>query len=201
MPLMNPVPGCNFFVFMANEGVVDNAASAATAALSGSISVAKDMITGTFSQIDGLEAELKIEDYEEGGLNTEVHRFASRAAYGKLTFRRGVTPSTDLWDWHYSILHGDSAVVRKCGLILLADRAGLIPGGSSLPTGLPLADKIPIAAWIFRGALPSKLTGPALNAKNNEIAIEAMELSHQGLERLGLAMIPGVGDALAAVGL
>lgn len=195
MALINPVPACNFFVFMANEE------SAALAVASVAVSLVTDMLTGTFSQVDGLDAELKIEDYEEGGLNTDVHRFASRAAYGKLTFRRGMTPNPDLWDWYYSVLHGNSPIIRKSGLILLADRAGLVSGGVSLPIAVPLADKMPIAAWTFRGALPSKLTGPALNAKNNEIAIEAMEISHQGLERLGMSMIPGVGDALSSVGL
>lgn len=195
MALINPVPGFNFFVFMANDE------SLATAALGAAVSVATDMLTGTFSEVSGLEAELKIEDYEEGGLNTDVRRFATRAAYGKLTFKRGVTPNPELWDWYYSVLHGETSVVRKSGLIVLADRAGLVSGGLSLPMALPVADKMPIAAWTFRSGLPSKLTGPSMNAKGNEIAIETLEISHQGLDRLGLAMIPGVGDALAAVGL
>jgi phage tail-like protein len=198
MPLINPVPSCNFLVFMANEQMTDDAASMAAA---GVLSLAKDMISAAFSQVEGLEAELKIEDYEEGGLNTDVRRFASRAAYGKLTFRRGVTASADLWDWYYGVLHGTSAVVRKSGLIVLADRAGLAQGAAPLPVTLPVADKMPVAAWTFRGALPSRLTGPSLNAKNNDIAVEALELSHQGLDRLGTGMIPGVGDALAAAGV
>src|SRR5262249_11442637 len=160
---------------------LDDAASFGKAAIAGAVAIATDMITGTFSQVDGLEAELKIEDYEEGGLNTDVHRFASRAAYGKINFRRGVTANPDLWDWYYSVLY-NKPVIRKSGLIVLADRAGLGSGGLSLPTSLPVTDKMPVAAWIFRGALPSKLTGPSLNAKNNEIAIESLELSHQGLD-------------------
>jgi phage tail-like protein len=195
MPLMNPVPGFNFFVFMAND------ASAAIGAASVAVGAVKDMLAGTFSEVDGLDAELKVEDYEEGGLNTDVRRFATRAAYGKLTLKRGVTANTDLWDWYHAVLHGDGPVIRKCGIIVLADRAGLVPGSTGLPVSLPVADKTPVAAWTFRGALPSKLTGPKLDAKANEIAVESLELSHQGLERLGLGMIPGVGDALATVGL
>ena len=195
MPLVNPVPGFNFFVFMAND------ASAALGAASIAVGAVADMLTGTFSDVEGLDAELKIEDYEEGGLNTDVHRFATRAAYGKLTLRRGVTPNTDLWDWYHAVLHGHGSVIRKCGIIVLADRAGLVSGGIGLPVSLPVADKVPVAAWTFRGALPAKLSGPKLDAKSNEIAVESLELAHQGLERLGLGMIPGVGDALAAVGL
>jgi phage tail-like protein len=201
MALMNPVPGFNFYVFMSNESSSDDASSIAQTSALSAVGAVADTLTGTFSQVDGLEAELKIEDYAEGGLNTDMHRFASRADYGKLTFRRGVTPNTDLWDWFYSVLHGSKRIVRKCGIVILADRGGLVSGGVSLPVSVPVVDKVPVAAWTFRGALPSKLTGPSLNAAQNQIAIEALELSHQGLDRLSPAMIPGVGDALAAVGL
>ena len=36
--------------------------------------------------------------------------------------------------------------------------------------------------WNLTRAWPSKWTGPGLNAKNNEIAMETLELSHEGLD-------------------
>ena len=35
--------------------------------------------------------------------------------------------------------------------------------------------------WNFRRAWPCKFTGPGLNAKNNEIAMETLEICHEGL--------------------
>ena len=35
--------------------------------------------------------------------------------------------------------------------------------------------------WKFTRAWPCKYTGPSLNAKNNEIAIESLEICHEGL--------------------
>jgi hypothetical protein len=68
--------------------------------------------------------------------------------------------------------------------------------------GLPGFDRLPVAVWYFRNALPEKLQGPALNAKSNEIAIETLEVVHEGLYRFGPGTIPGVvGAAARAVGL
>ncbi len=195
MPLINPVTAANFHVFMANEE------SPILGAISAAAAFTTDMLTGTFASVEGLDAQLKVEDYEEGGLNTDVRRFATRAAYGTLTFKRGVTPNPDLWDWQYAVLHGSGNVIRKSGLIVLTDSSGATGGDTPLPIALPVLDRTPVAAWTFRGALPSKLTGPKFNASASEIAIETLEISHQGLERLGLAMVPGVGDTLAAIGL
>jgi phage tail-like protein len=35
--------------------------------------------------------------------------------------------------------------------------------------------------WKFKRAWPCKWTGPGLNAKNNEIAMESLEICHEGL--------------------
>ena len=92
---------------------------------------------------------------------------------------------------------------RKNGFILLTDRGTGVSAAFGGPTslGLPLLDKLPIAVWFFQNGLPEKLQGPGLNAKTNEIAIETLEIAHEGLVRLGPAMIPGVGDALAGLGV
>ncbi|MBV8136018.1 MAG: phage tail protein, partial [Deltaproteobacteria bacterium] len=46
------------------------------------------------------------------------------------------------------------------------------------------------AGWFFTNALPERLVGPGLNARSNEIAIETLELSHEGLLRLPVANLP-----------
>ena len=39
-----------------------------------------------------------------------------------------------------------------------------------------------VMAWHFHRGSPCKFTGPALKAKDNEIAIETLEVCHEGLE-------------------
>ena len=41
-----------------------------------------------------------------------------------------------------------------------------------------------VAHWNFVNAWPSKLSGPSANAANNEVAIEELEITHEGYERV-----------------
>lgn len=201
MALVNPVPAFNFTVVMFNanpQGVGET-----LAALSGgAVGVGMSFVTGTFSEVSGLGAELEPEEYREGGFNTAPRKFFKRGKYPNLVLKRGVTFNTDLWDWYYQVLHGSREPLRKNGAIILSDRgfgvSALFDGPT--PLGLPGLDKLPIAIWFFRNGLPEKLLGPSLNAKTNEIAIETLEIVHEGLVRLGPGMIPGVGQALTLVG-
>jgi phage tail-like protein len=60
----------------------------------------------------------------------------------------------------------DGVVQRKNGSIVLLDDAG--------------AEKV---RWNFHDAWPTKWTGPSFNATGNEVAIEALEIAHEGLVR------------------
>jgi hypothetical protein len=62
---------------------------------------------------------------------------------------------------------------------------------------VPLLDRTPVAIWQFTDGLPEKLVGPSLNAKGNDIAIESLEIAHEGLIRLSPVQVSG---ALGAVG-
>jgi phage tail-like protein len=198
MSLVNPVPVFDFTVIL-----TDATPSSGLGAVIGAVAgVASAALTGTFAEVSGLNAEMETEEYREGGRNTGPHKFIKWGKYPNLVFKRGVTPNTDLWDWYYQVLYGNQAVLRKNGLIVLTDRsaAGSPTGVLSAVPGLTGLGRLPIAVWSFVNGLPEKLQGPGLNAKSNEIAIETLEIAHEGLTRLGPAMVPGVGDVLGAVG-
>lgn len=202
MPLVNPVPVFDFTVMMLNAKPLSSmgAADVAGAALG----VAKAMIVGTFSEVSGLDAEMETEEYRQGGANTAPRKFVKWGKYPNLVLKRGVTLNPDLWDWYYATLYKTSDPARKNVLIMLTDRGtgiSALTGGPS-PLGLPVVDRLPVAVWFCRNALPERMRGPGLNAKSNEIAIETLELAHEGLYRVGASMLPGgVGDAMDAVGL
>lgn len=198
MPLVNPVPVFDFTVILMNV----TPGSGLTPVPGAAAGVASAALTGTFAEVSGLNAEMETEEYREGGLNTGPHKFIKWGKYPNLVFKRGVTPNTDLWDWYYQVLYGDQAVLRKNGIVVLTDRSAAAAGAvlPSIP-GLTGLGRLPIAVWSFSNGLPEKLQGPGLNAKSNEIAIETLEITHEGLTRLGPAMVPGIGDAMASVGL
>ncbi len=133
---------------------------------------------GGFSECDGLEMTLDVEDWEEGGRNGAVLHFPSRVKWANLTLKKGIGLSTDLWDWHFGFAEGRGR--RRDGFVALLDEGGA-----------------PSSVWYFRRGLPVKYTGPTLNATDNAVAIETIEISHEGIHQLsnlglGTAAVEGL---------
>ncbi len=81
-----------------------------------------------------------------------------------ITLKRGVVSSASLVNWLNSARAGRPQ--KKNGTIVLMDQAG--------------NEK---ARWNFTQGWPTKWTGPTLNATANEVAIEALEITHQGVTK------------------
>jgi phage tail-like protein len=135
-----------------------------------------DGAAGGFSECSGLELTMQPEEYKEGGNNGAVLKFATRVTWANVVLKRGATSSTDLWDWHFSFVEGHGK--RRDGVIVLLDAA-----------------RSPVQAWYFRRGLPVKYTGPTLNAAQSNVAIEAIEIAHEGIHQ-----VPGVGGAPGIAG-
>jgi len=116
-----------------------------------------------FSECTGIDASLEIMDYREGGVNDHVHKFATRTSYSNLTLKHGVIYLyDDLWTWHYEWVRGIGK--RKNGLVVLLDES-----------------RKPAKVWKFKRGIPSKWVGPSLNAAQSNVAIESLEIAHEGL--------------------
>lgn len=205
MPVSNPAPAFNFNVFMFDAKPASSLGL--TDLLGAGVAIARSALFGSFSEVSGLNAEMETDEYREGGKNDGPHKFVKWGRYPNLVLKRGVTLNADIWDWYYTAVYKLGDPVRKNGVIVLTDR-GFSVGDVNAPSlgvpalGLPVFDRMPVAVWFFRNALPEKLQGPPLNAKSNEIAIETLEVVHEGLYRFGPATIPGVvGAGARAVGL
>jgi phage tail-like protein len=123
-----------------------------------------DLATGGFSECSGLALETEVHDYFEGGVNGAVRRFPTRTRQANLVLKRGIVDRA-LWDW-YSLLTQGLVLLRN-GAVAVLDPAG---------------GKV-VAEWQFRLAFPCKWQGPDLNAGQSSVAVETLELCHQGLER------------------
>jgi phage tail-like protein len=218
-PVIQPALSYNFWILLWEVqgpglfGVVqpkDAGARFAIGLASMAVSAVSQAFLGAFSEASGLNTNLEVETYQEGGNNTGPLKFPKWAKFDNVTLKRGVTPRTSFWDWHQQIIAGASPVLRKSGIIILFDRGGIPlargePGpGQAVSThdqqntfGLT---RIPLAAWYIDNAFPEKVTGPTLDAKSNTIAIEALELAHDGLQRVSFSMIPGAADAMSSFG-
>lgn len=121
-------------------------------------------VTAGFSEVSGLGAEQEMIAYRNGNEPSLTPRLLpGLVKYPPLVLKRGVTGHMALWDWMDQVIKGD--IRRTTVVITLLDE-----------------QRNPVVSWRVRNALPRKISGPALNANANEIAIESLELSHQGLE-------------------
>jgi phage tail-like protein len=158
---IDPLRGYNFIV-----SLTDSRPSSALSNLALTISGAQ--ATAGFSEVSGLEATMDVERYDAGGLNGATLHFPGRVKWANLVFKRGVvarrdfTDTSDFWTWLQGFLDGQGT--RKDGTIALLDEQQ----NSAL-------------VWSWRRGLPVKWTGATLNAQQSAVAIEQLEIAHEGL--------------------
>lgn len=118
---------------------------------------------GGFTECTGLQAEVELTDYQEGGNNGYVHKLAGRTKFTNVVLKRGVTDSSELWDWFQDVSRGQ--IERKDVSVVLYN-----------------SELEEVRRWNLREAFPSKWVGPAFNATTPAVAIETLELAHHGFE-------------------
>ena len=123
-----------------------------------------DLPVAGFSECSGLQLEMEVHDYPEGGMNAAIRRFPGHTKQTNITLKRGIVDRS-LWEWFYDTTQGK--VTLRSGSIVVHD-----PSGSQ--------DEM---KWTFERAFPAKLVGPELNATQNSVAVETLELCHEGLKR------------------
>jgi phage tail-like protein len=132
-----------------------------------------------FQECSGLELEADIREYQEGGRNDGVIRRVGRVKLQPLVLKRGMVVKRpqprqsgpakvqpELWAWLQDTVSGRLPIRRYDGLVEVNGPADSSPV---------------LASWRFVRGLPLKVTGPSLNAKTGEIAIEELHIAHEGL--------------------
>ncbi|MEI6044975.1 MAG: phage tail protein [Chloroflexota bacterium] len=112
-----------------------------------------------FTECSGLQIQTEVFEYKEGGLNTYSHKMPTRTTYNNITLKHGFSTSPLLWNWYRSTVNGK--VKTENVTIMLFSSSGSV-----------------ISLWNIENAYPVKWIGPTLNAKNNEAAIETVELAY-----------------------
>jgi phage tail-like protein len=121
-----------------------------------------------FRECGGLGSESQVVEYKESVKGVTVIRKQPGAIkWSDITLKRGVSDVMELWNWRKQVEQGKVDEARKNGSIVLYDQA----------------DK-EIARWNFKEGWPSKLSGPQVKADGNEVAIEELTITHEGMERV-----------------
>ncbi len=118
-------------------------------------------MSALFTEVSGLQVEMQTMEYQEGGNNTFVHRLPGPLKIGNVTLKHGLTNSNDFLNWCLAI---PSRKKRRNVTVVMYDAAGTW-----------------VARWHFHNAFPVKWVGPTFTSDSAAIAIESIEIAHEGL--------------------
>ena len=117
-----------------------------------------------FSEFSGLTTDTDPIDYREGAdVALNVRKLSGLRKYTNVVLKRGYTQDKALWDWRKKIINGQTE--RRHADIILLDE-----------------ERNEVLRWRVREAWISKWDSGPFNAKTNDVAIETIEMVHEGLE-------------------
>lgn len=119
-----------------------------------------------FKSVSGLKVEIETTPVKEGGQNATVFQLVSGAKWSNLVLKRGFTKdsgSTGMLSWINGWI-GRPGQRAKSGKITLLD------------TALKAQ-----AEWTFYNGIPVKWDVGEFDASKSELAIETLEIAHEGL--------------------
>ena len=116
-----------------------------------------------FSEVELPSGEIEVIEYREGRDATSVRKLPGLVTYPNVTLKRGLNGYLELYNWWKSARDGN--IQRTDVTIKLLDE-----------------QRQEVMRWSLRDAWPVKLEAGPLNALANEVAIETLELAHEGFE-------------------
>jgi phage tail-like protein len=127
---------------------------------------AVDLGTGDtigFSEVDLPAGEIEVIEYREGNEISRTRKLPGLVKYPNVTLKRGITGNLELFDWWKAVRDG-RLLCRNVTITLLDEQ------------------RQEVQRWLLRDAWPAKIEAGPLNAQANEVAIETLELAHEGFE-------------------
>jgi phage tail-like protein len=120
---------------------------------------------GGFSEVTGFDANIDVMEYREGDMVQTPQKVPGLKKYGNITLKQGLVDSMVIYEWMMTGVNGP--VDRKTITITLLNE-----------------EESPAASWQVINAWPMKYTAPDFNALSSEIAIESLEIAHEGMTRV-----------------
>jgi phage tail-like protein len=123
---------------------------------------------GMFTEVSGLEVNVEVATYNEGGENGFVHQLPGRMSWPHIVLKRGVTDSDALFQWvnktaGAGFASNNNKLSRTSGAITVVGS-----NGSRL------------RAWQLLDAFPVRWQGPRFTSGGNDLLEEELELAHHG---------------------
>lgn len=114
-----------------------------------------------FQSVSGLSVEYDMEEYKEGGENRFTHKLPVRTKYADMVLKRGMLTDSEVIQWFFNAFRDREFVPTDVNVILMNEQSE------------------PLRTWKVAHALPKKWLVSDLNANDNAIVIETLELSYR----------------------
>lgn len=127
-----------------------------------------DIVKAGFSSCALPENSTEAIEYREGNDRPTMRKLWGLNNFGTLTLESGATEdSIELYEWRSQVEQGNVDDARRTIAVIVLDEEGN-PG----------------LRWEFRDAWPTNYDAPDLDAEGGEVAIESLEIEHEGMERV-----------------
>lgn len=117
-----------------------------------------------FSEVTGFDASIDVIEYREGIDITTPRKLPGLTKYGNITLKWGTTDSMEMYNWMLAAINGQ--IERKTITIVALDE-----------------EANDVATWVVNEAWPVKYNAPDFNGLSSEVAIEFLEIAHEGMQR------------------
>lgn len=118
-----------------------------------------------FVECSGLKSTTDVFEIEEGGLNGRTHKRVGQSRWDNIVLRYATNTSTYLLEWRDKFLQDQfENRLKFSGSVALMNNHGDV-----------------LRRWHFTNAWPVSWEGPSLASGGSELAIETLEIAHDGL--------------------
>lgn len=131
-------------------------------------SIGVEDVQAGFQEVSGLSSETSITEYRAGNNNKNAPRKISNILKTtNITFNRGVMRRLDLCKWIDESRNGSKKQLKNINIKLMSE------------------DRLTVAQeWVLKNVRLMKHTGPSLNSKGTDLAIEELVVSAEHIEVL-----------------
>jgi phage tail-like protein len=115
----------------------------------------------SFRNVGGLQSTTAVEEYQEGGLNEEVHKLIGQTTYSTITLTQGFTADPALFKWRAKFAEHDDLPVNRKGVSTIQ---------------YDHDNKTEVGRWNFEGAWPASWEVGELDGASGQAQIETLVL-------------------------
>jgi phage tail-like protein len=124
-------------------------------------SISKDKNDVRFQSVSGLAVEYDYESFKEGGENRFEHRLPVRTKYADMVLKRGMLTDSSVINWFMDAFRDRIFTPADISVILMNEQGE------------------PLRTWKVTHAIPKKWLVSDLNANDNAVVIETLELTYR----------------------